>query len=268
MRPMWRALYDAGADVVLSGHDHNYESFAPQDASGAADPRGIREFVVGTGGGSHEAFGTVKPNSLVRNSDTFGIFELTLHATSYDWQFVPVQGKTFTDSGTGACVTSTPPPPPGNLLTNASFETDANGDGRPDGWTSTAKFTRSTAVTAHQGNYVGQHQAVDPTTTSYTVGQIVKNLTAGATYDFSGWVDIPPTTDTFSFTLQVAWRDASNAVLSKPVIRTFTGTNQGVWEQVQAALVAPAGATNAQVKMVVKGLAATVYVDEFSFQRR
>jgi acid phosphatase type 7 len=104
MIPSWDALYAGGADVVLSGHDHDYERFAPQTSSGVADPtRGIREFVVGTGGRSHRAFGTIRANSEVRNSDTYGVLKLTLHTSSYEWQFVPEAGKTFSDSGSGSC---------------------------------------------------------------------------------------------------------------------------------------------------------------------
>lgn len=104
MRPLYQALYDANAEVVLSGHNHNYERFAPQDPAGNADPdRGIREFVVGTGGESHYASGTPVPNSQVRNHDTFGVLKLTLHDVSYTWQFLPVAGKTFTDSGSTSC---------------------------------------------------------------------------------------------------------------------------------------------------------------------
>jgi hypothetical protein len=104
MKPSWDALYAAGADVVLNGHDHDYERFAPQTPSGAADDaRGIREFVVGTGGRELRPLRTITPHSEVHNSDTFGILKLTLHPTSYDWKFVPVAGKTFTDSGSGEC---------------------------------------------------------------------------------------------------------------------------------------------------------------------
>src|SRR5215203_3700968 len=100
MIPSWDALYAAGADVVLNAHDHDYERFAPQTSSGVWDPAGgIREFVVGTGGKSHYAFGNIIANSEVRNSDTYGVLKLTLHATSYDWEFVPEAGKTFSDSG-------------------------------------------------------------------------------------------------------------------------------------------------------------------------
>ena len=106
MQPLWQALYDNGADVVLAGHEHNYERFAPQDPSGIPDPaRGIREFVVGSGGRSHYVFGTPIANSEVRNQDTYGVLKLTLHPTSYSWEFVPEPGKTFTDSGNAPCVT-------------------------------------------------------------------------------------------------------------------------------------------------------------------
>jgi hypothetical protein len=105
---IWQALYDFRADIVLVGHEHHYERFAPQDALGNLDTaRGIREFVVGTGGKSHYGFGTILANSQVRNSDTYGVLKLTLRSVSYDWEFVPETGKTFTDTGSASCVTAT-----------------------------------------------------------------------------------------------------------------------------------------------------------------
>jgi len=102
--PLWQALYDYNAELVLNGHDHDYERFAPQDPNGKSDPkRGIREFVVGTGGKSHREFGPTKPNSEVRNNDAYGVLKLTLKAAGYDWQFLPEAGKTFSDSGSGSC---------------------------------------------------------------------------------------------------------------------------------------------------------------------
>jgi hypothetical protein len=99
----WRDLYAAGVDVVVNGHDHDYERFAPQDPSGAADENGIREFVAGTGGASHYAFSTPIANSAVRDNTSYGVLKLTLHPGSYDWQFLPVAGASFTDSDSGAC---------------------------------------------------------------------------------------------------------------------------------------------------------------------
>ncbi len=104
VEPLWRALYDAGADVVLAGHDHTYERFAPQDPGGRADPAaGIRQFVVGTGGRSLYEFPTVKPNSEVRNGSAFGVLKLTLQPLSYQWRFEPVAGQSFQDAGSGDC---------------------------------------------------------------------------------------------------------------------------------------------------------------------
>jgi calcineurin-like phosphoesterase family protein len=104
MQDVWKDLYNAGADLVLVGHSHNYERFAPMNANGALDrAKGIREFVVGTGGAFFTGISTAKPNSEVRQNNTFGVLKLTLHSVGYDWKFVPEAGKTFTDSGNGAC---------------------------------------------------------------------------------------------------------------------------------------------------------------------
>jgi hypothetical protein len=104
MKPLWQALYDANADVVINGHDHNYERFAPQNPDGVSDAaRGIREFVVGTGGKNHRPVVLSKPNSESRNADAYGVLKLTLRTGAYDWQFVPEAGKSFADSGSGKC---------------------------------------------------------------------------------------------------------------------------------------------------------------------
>jgi hypothetical protein len=104
VKPLWDALYEANADVVIGGHDHDYERFAPQTPDGKPDAaRGIREFVVGTGGKNHRPFREPKPNSEVRDATAFGVLKLTLKAKGYDWQFIPEEGKTFTDSGSGTC---------------------------------------------------------------------------------------------------------------------------------------------------------------------
>jgi hypothetical protein len=104
-QPLWQALYDAGADLVLSAHEHIYERFAPQTPAGVADAtRGIREILVGSGGRSHYALmATPVANSEVRNNDTWGVLKLTLSAGAYSWNFVPVAGMTFTDQGSGTC---------------------------------------------------------------------------------------------------------------------------------------------------------------------
>ena len=103
--PFWQALYSAGADVVINGHDHDYERFVPQTPFGVADPvRGIREFVVGTGGRSLRRFpGRPVANSMVRNASTYGVLRLDLSPGSYTWRFLGVPGSTFSDSGAGVC---------------------------------------------------------------------------------------------------------------------------------------------------------------------
>jgi len=124
VKPLWDALYSANADIVLNGHDHSYERFAPQNPSGALDTaRGIREFVVGTGGASYYPFDTIKPNSEARSTGTHGVLRLTLHAGSYDWQFIPEAGKTFTDSGSDDChdASVTPPDAPDTTAPNTTI---------------------------------------------------------------------------------------------------------------------------------------------------
>jgi acid phosphatase type 7 len=107
MKPSWEVLYAARAEVVLNGHVHNYERFAPQTPRGVANSaQGIREFVVGTGGYSLNTFKTKVANSEVRNANSSGVLKLTLHPTGYDWKFVAVDGTVdgkTSDSGMGSC---------------------------------------------------------------------------------------------------------------------------------------------------------------------
>jgi len=120
VQTFWSDLYDARADLVLNGHDHDYERFgqlgkiSTTDSSGAeqpvVDPRGMREIVVGTGGRNLTRFpGGFKTGSQVHDSSSFGVLKLSLHATSYDWSFLPAGGATFTDSGTTSCRFATAP---------------------------------------------------------------------------------------------------------------------------------------------------------------
>lgn len=176
MQPFWQALYDNGADVVVSGHDHTYERFAPQNPSGQADAtRGIREFVVGTGGSGLYPMPSIQPNSQVRNNTTYGVLKLTLHSASYDWEFVPIAGQTFTDSGSANCVgggsvatatrtptsgpaptaTRTPTPGPTATRTPTAGATtimhigDLDGAGTLQG----NKWTVTTTITVHDANH-------------------------------------------------------------------------------------------------------------------
>jgi len=110
LRPFWQDLHAAHADLMLVGHEHSYERFAPQDPHGNADPKnGIREIVVGTGGRSHDPLGFPIPNSEARNADSFGVLKLTLWPERYSWEFIPVDAAHgFRDSGEGVCHNAPP----------------------------------------------------------------------------------------------------------------------------------------------------------------
>jgi hypothetical protein len=103
MQTLWEILYEAGAEVVISGHEHHYERFTQMNGSGSAVSQGLREIVIGTGGAGLYPFGSILPASEVRDNSAYGVLKLTLNAGSYDWQFVPVQGAAFTDSGSSTC---------------------------------------------------------------------------------------------------------------------------------------------------------------------
>ena len=134
VRPLWQALYDYGADLILNGHQHNYERFAPQTPTGVADlARGIRQFVVGTAGGPSAltAFGvTPAANSEARNNVDFGVLKLTLNTGGYGWDFVHVAGGTFVDSGSSNCSSNTPdntaPTVPTGVTGNAASSSQIN----------------------------------------------------------------------------------------------------------------------------------------------
>jgi hypothetical protein len=99
----WKILYDAGADVIVNGHDHDYERFAPQDPDAVEDRvKGIREFVAGTGGTVLRPFEKLAANSELRAAGIYGVLKFTLHPSSYEWQFIPTTGS-FSDSGGAHC---------------------------------------------------------------------------------------------------------------------------------------------------------------------
>jgi hypothetical protein len=102
MRDVWRTLMEFKADVVITGHDHLYERFVPLDENGLPNPAGIREFVAGTGGAEHYEPGVIQAGSEVRGQ-SWGVLKLTLRSDSFDWDFIPVAGATFTDHGSQQC---------------------------------------------------------------------------------------------------------------------------------------------------------------------
>ena len=148
-----------------------------------------------------------------------------------------------------------------NRILNPGFEIDANNDTRPDSWTSSSRFTRSN-VAVRSGGFAGRHFATNNPT--YTISQTVNGLTAGTTYSFAGWVNIPATADTFTFQVQVRWRNG-NTNLRTDTVRAFSASTGG-WTKAASTLLAPTGTTNAQILMVVGSLNATIYVDDFALR--
>jgi hypothetical protein len=102
MTPLWDVLLQHKADVILNGHDHHYERFALQDAAHKATPDGIRELIVGTGGGEDRGLGTIKANSQLQLAHRYGVLLMTLHPNSYEWHFINVNGN-VEDLGSGEC---------------------------------------------------------------------------------------------------------------------------------------------------------------------
>ncbi len=101
--PLWRALEESRAEIVLAGHDHHYERFEPQTVDGIANAQGIREFVVGNGGASLFPALFFRPNSAARFDTGYGVLRLTLGEARYEWKFVPAVAGAFSDTGSGTC---------------------------------------------------------------------------------------------------------------------------------------------------------------------
>ena len=242
VRALWQALYDFGAEIVVSGHDHDYERFAPQTPRGVADPlTGIREFIAGTGGAGLFTLGTPLPNSEVRNDVTFGVLKLTLSSGGYAWRFIPVAGKTFTDAGSGTChdapsATNHPPSAavggPYTGIEGGAVAFDATGSSDPDGetvsyaWTfgdgSTGSGVKPTHVYADNGSYsvtltvTDARGAASPAaSTTATIANAApvasagaQAATAGVTFTFSAtFSDAGVNDGPWAFT--IAWGDSS-----------------------------------------------------------
>lgn len=148
------------------------------------------------------------------------------------------------------------------ITVNGGFEWDCDADGTPDAWSAKPGATR-TSDAAHSGRYALRHQANDNRT--YTVfSDPIVPIVAGQSYSFIGWVKIPATVDSFSFELQVRWRDSSGNVLSTVPVQTYTAATNG-WTSFTGMLVAPSNATQATIRQVVTSLNATIYVDDLVF---
>lgn len=256
MRTLWQLLYDKDADLVLASHDHTYERFAPQDANGNRDDaRGLRSFIVGTGGANHTSFVTTAANSERRDAATFGVLALTLHASSYDWNFLPEAGWTFTDSGSAAChgsgtssADTVPPTTPTGVSATATSSTSVSMT-----WTASTDNVGVTGYTVlRNGTPVGT--ALNPTFTdttaspsttySYTVtardaaGNVSGSSAAASatTPPGTGTLTFAPTADTFirqDLPTAVAGASTTLEVDGSPVKRnllqfTVSGLSRGV----------------------------------------
>jgi fibronectin type III domain protein len=150
-----------------------------------------------------------------------------------------------------------------NLLANGSFETDANGDTRPDVWSTAGAFTRSGDV-VRSGSFAGKHFAT--TNGQYTIKQNA-SVTAGVSYSFTGCANIPPSTDLFTFRFHLRWLTGSGAIVTQKTLKTYTAPTGGAWDCVTVSdLIAPTGATQAEVRMVAESINLTIYVDDLVFE--
>ena len=131
---------------------------------------------------------------------------------------------------------------------------------QPTEWSSWRHFFQSNEL-VHSENFAGKFAANDNSGT--TIKQVVKNLNGGTNYNTSGWVNIPPTLDNFTFMVQLKWRDASNHVLRLDTVKNYTTFTLG-WDQASGTFVSPAGTTDVQVLLKISSLDATIYVDDFS----
>jgi len=183
--PLWRALYDAGADVVLNAHSRSYERFALQDPGGRADgSHGIREFVVGTGGHRLSRFGRSRPNSEVRHARTHGVLKLALGPGRYSWRFVPRTGKSFRDQGSGSCHPPKPasatPAPTSTLLTPALAGPPIPGGSASAPIATATPIPTSAPVVAIAGDIAGGDAGSNDEATAKVVESINPTLTLTA----------------------------------------------------------------------------------------
>src|SRR5918994_3142676 len=192
--PFWDALYQAGADVVLNGHDHDYERFAPQNPSGQADPtQGIREFVVGTGGAELRNFRTpIKPNSVVQVAQQNGVLKMTLRPDGYDWQFVTAPVGTVVDADSARChgAPSGPPTDTTGATTSTTSTTVGSTTSTTPGAATGTTTTTTGTTTGTTGATPGITRSTGTTTgtTTSTTGTtgITRGTTTGTTTGTTG----------------------------------------------------------------------------------
>ncbi|OGG16959.1 hypothetical protein A3D78_06605 [Candidatus Gottesmanbacteria bacterium RIFCSPHIGHO2_02_FULL_39_14] len=175
---------------------------------------------------------------------------------------IPSPTPTLTPSPTPVLLTPTPALS-NQLLLNPGFELDANRDGKPDNWTTNKNFTRSVGR-IHSGSFAGRHFANN--NAGYSINQTVKNIVAGSTYAFSGWTNIPDTSDSFTYNIQLIWKNAGGSNLRTDTVKTFN-SNSGGWKQTLATVVSPTKAVSVIVRMNVASLKDYIFADDFSLRK-
>ncbi|MGW7483578.1 proprotein convertase P-domain-containing protein [Nonomuraea muscovyensis] len=217
-RPLWKALYDHKADLMLAGHDHNYQRWALQDHLGNATPNGIREILVGTGGRSFYSLSTSNPANLqAKNANTHGVLKLTLSSTGYRFDFVPIAGRTFTDSGTATCHKAGPTTPDISLSAQPSSLNVAPG----------ASGT-STVQVAGQNGFAGTVQLAvsgQPSGVTATVTPSSVTVADGATANATLNVSVAAGTPAGSHTLTVT--GTSGSLSKTTTVRLTIGSDGG-----------------------------------------
>ncbi len=223
---------------------------------------GDRRFVNCQSGASYvlqdESDNAQIPNSIYNNSSGF----------THDYY----SGTTARDGDPTTCIgvgpaawaaggPMTKPKQPLQRLLNGGFEEDANADTRPDWWTTSTRVSRSSAV-VHGGSFSMRHSATD--NKGHTISQSFSDSFApGKTYTFSGWVNVPPTTDSFTFSIQIVWLNSRGKVISTTTVRTISATTSG-WTPASLAVNAPSTTAHVRLDMVASSLNATIYTDDFS----
>jgi hypothetical protein len=250
---------DGMADTWETIHFGSLDRGSPTDSSGDFDNDGytdLEEFLNGTDPNPSGPSGSPTPSPTPTPIDTpISTPTPTMTPTPLN---TPMSTSTPTNTPTPV-PTNTPPSTPANLLANGDFELDSNQDARPDSWTGNSNFTRSNSA-MYGGSYAGRHYATN--NTEYTISQTV-DVTGGKAHTFSGRVNIPPTSDRFTFKVSIRWLNNKGRAISTVTLKTYSASTSG-WDQILANRTAPAKAVKAQVQMVVSSLKATIYVDDFN----